>query len=403
MPLLSIWKSNPDTVSQMSIEQVVATAGNGRLLDDSDCSSELREYLSQVPSEKLGEYADYCLTHKFDNNGKILQDVVNELGRRLDYDVTNGRYQGAQGRIGNDGLWLSPEKHHLVVEVKTTDAYSISLDTIAQYRKSLQDQDEIGNENSMLLVVGRYDTGQLEAQVRGSRHAWDMRLISIDSLVKLVNLKENTEDETTSAKIRSVLIPMEYTRLDRLIDVLFTATRDVENVVESDSLNEESIEPEVRGQSTWVFTETKIIEQVKADILATISELNEVKLVKKSPSLYWTSDRSLGIACTISKQYEKNDLNYWYAYHAAWDDFLSKTEKGFFALGCVDLSIAFVVPYQLIHDRLPELNTTIKNGKPYWHIKILKKQDEKYYLLCPVSGKHLDLTDFALSLVSKTR
>src|SRR5436190_8275799 len=82
MPLISIWKSNPETVSQMSIEQIVATAGNGKLLDNSDCSSELREYLSQVSSEKLAEYADHCLTSKYDAGGKVLQDVVNEFGRR---------------------------------------------------------------------------------------------------------------------------------------------------------------------------------------------------------------------------------------------------------------------------------------------------------------------------------
>src|SRR5947207_15176321 len=131
MPLLSIWNSNPETISQFTIEQVVSTAGKGKLLDDTDCSKELREYLSQVSREKLSEYADYCLTTKFEHNGKILQDVVNELGRRLDYHVTNGRYQGSQNKIGNDGLWLSPAGHHLVIEVKTTDAYSISVDTIA--------------------------------------------------------------------------------------------------------------------------------------------------------------------------------------------------------------------------------------------------------------------------------
>src|SRR5436190_13511709 len=108
MALLSIWNSNPEALLNFSIEQIVATAGNGKLLDNSECSTELRTYLSQVSSEKLAEYADYCLTTKFDNNGKILQDVVNELGRRLDYQTTNGRYQGSRNAVGNDGLWLSP-------------------------------------------------------------------------------------------------------------------------------------------------------------------------------------------------------------------------------------------------------------------------------------------------------
>ena len=51
----------------------------------------------------------------------------------------------------------------------------------------------ISTPSSILIVVGRDDTGELEAQVRGSRHAWDIRLISADALVKLVNLKETVE------------------------------------------------------------------------------------------------------------------------------------------------------------------------------------------------------------------
>jgi len=68
-------------------------------------SRELRTFLSQVVTEKLEEYADYCLKNKFERNGCVLQDIVNELGRRLDYNVINGRYQGKAGLIGNDGLW----------------------------------------------------------------------------------------------------------------------------------------------------------------------------------------------------------------------------------------------------------------------------------------------------------
>lgn len=394
MPLLSIWNSNPETVSQMSIEQIVATAGNGRLLDDSDCSSELREYLSQVTSEKLAIYADYCLTTKFDNNGKILQDVVNELGRRLDYQVKNGRYQGSQNKIGNDGLWLSPEGHHLVIEVKTTDTYSISVDTIAQYRKSLRDQNEINEENSMLLVVGRYETGQMEAQVRGSRHAWDMRLISVDSLVNLVNLKENTDDEATISKIRSILIPMEYTRLDRLIDVMFTTAKDVENLIESETPHDEAQENVADEKGTWVFTETAIIDEKRTNILRTLGEINKTKLVKKSRALYWSADRSVGIACTISKKYERKAFDYWYAYHPHWDEFLSKTEKSYFVLGCVDIDIAFAIPHQIIKTKLPELNTTTKNGKTYWHIQIPKTPENQYYLNCQKTGEHVDLSPF---------
>ncbi len=125
MPLLELWSSNPATIGQFSIEQIVKTAGSGNLQDGSDCANELHAYLLEVSSDKLAEYIDTCLTAHFPNSGRVLQDLVNELGRRLDYKVSNGRYQGTVNTIGYDGIWVSPEGHSIVVEVKTTDAYGV--------------------------------------------------------------------------------------------------------------------------------------------------------------------------------------------------------------------------------------------------------------------------------------
>lgn len=202
MPLIALWKSAPAAVADMTIKQIVGNAGNGQLLDHSACSAELREYVGKIPSADLGRYVEQCLASPFDKSGMVLQDLVNELGRRLEYGVEDGRYQGVAGAIGFDGLWKSPEQHAIVVEVKTTDAYRISLDTIATYRAKLAEAGKIGPSSSVLIVVGRQDTGELEAQVRGSRHAWDVRLISAEALVTLVRLKENTEapDRTPGAR-----------------------------------------------------------------------------------------------------------------------------------------------------------------------------------------------------------
>jgi hypothetical protein len=125
VPLVDLWKSSPATVSQFTIEQVVTTAGDGSLRDESISSRELREYLLTVQSEKLFEYVDGCLTRGFTKSGAVHQDLINELGRRLDYEVENGLYQGRSNAVGFDGIWHAPDDHSLVIEVKTTDAYRI--------------------------------------------------------------------------------------------------------------------------------------------------------------------------------------------------------------------------------------------------------------------------------------
>src|ERR1700722_7666097 len=226
MGLIELWESSPQTVAQFTIEQIVKIAGDGNIIYDSTCSQELKEYLAKLPdSEKIRAYVEQCLSSGFHRSGMALQELVNELGRRLEYTVTNGRYGGTANKIGFDGIWKSPESHTIVVEAKRTDAYRVALATIAGYREKLKATNAITPTSSILIVVGRKDTGELESQVRGSRHAWDIRLISAEALGKLVLLKENAEGPEIGQRIRSLLVPMEYTRLDEMIDVMFTTAK----------------------------------------------------------------------------------------------------------------------------------------------------------------------------------
>ena len=121
------------------------------------------------------------------------------------------------------------DAHWLLVEVKTTDAYRINLDVIAGYRQQLIDADKFSaSASSILIIVGRQDTGDLEAQIRGSRYAWDTRLISVDAYSRLIAIKENLETPTVTAKIVELLKPREYTRIDPIIDLIFDTSRDVQ-------------------------------------------------------------------------------------------------------------------------------------------------------------------------------
>jgi hypothetical protein len=248
----------------------------------------------------------------------------------------------------------------------------------------------------MLLIVGREDTGELEAQVRGSRHAWDMRLISIDSLVHLVRLKESTEEAITGSKIRSVLVPMEYTRLDGLIDVMFTAAKDVESAVDS----EQPTEDEDTQRSGWEFTDRTIMQEKRAVIINTFAQERDFKLIRRSGALYWNPDHSFRIVCTVSKRYsDRSTTPYWYAYHPRWDAFLEPAKQAFFILGCMDLNVAFAIPLDVIRERLDELNTTVKaDGRTYWHIKIMETQQGGYSLHAPKSGNHLSLDQYSFPI-----
>jgi hypothetical protein len=83
MALLDLLKKSPDQVQDKQVQQLIAFAGAGKLLDESDCSREFRAFLGSIASSNLQNYADQCLIQTFPDSGLALQDVVNEIGSRL--------------------------------------------------------------------------------------------------------------------------------------------------------------------------------------------------------------------------------------------------------------------------------------------------------------------------------
>jgi hypothetical protein len=406
MPLLALWQSNPSAIATFSIEQIVSAAGNGDLRDNTECASELRRYLSEVPVDQLSAYLDHCLAHTFQRGGLVLQDIVNELGRRLDYKVENGRYQGTANTIGYDGLWTAPEGNSLTIEVKTTDAYRISLDKLAGYRRRLMERDQAAAENSILIVTGRDDTGELEAQIRGSRHAWDIRLISADALLKLVRIKESTEGPDTATKIRRLLIPVEFTRLDDLIDAIFTAAKDAENAAQAETApaKEDSDRQEANSEtaSRFDFTDGAALDAKRDELLTAVSTKLGTKLVKHSRALFQNAAHDIRVAVTISKRYLRNgQAPYWYAYHPHWDAFLDEAREGFLVLGCMDRPDGYLLPLLMVREELHKLNTTTRpDGAQYWHIKLVEQADGSMALQLPKTGSLKPLNEFRLVFIS---
>src|SRR5450759_1509910 len=148
MALTELWNTSPDQLRDKHVQQVIAFAGSGKLLDDGEASAEFRDFLSVIPSASLSRYADDCLKTAFEDSGLALQDSVNEIGRRLGFTVEHGRYRGIAGGIGFDGIWHSDDGKSIVIEVKTTDAYRIDLNKVAGYRRMLIQNDRLRPDDS---------------------------------------------------------------------------------------------------------------------------------------------------------------------------------------------------------------------------------------------------------------
>jgi hypothetical protein len=177
--------------------------------------------------------------------------------------------------------------------------------------------------------------------------------------------------------MRRLLTPLEYTRLDELVDVVFATTQDVETAVSSETgkpLDSDNEPGRETAESSWDFTPGEVIQRIREEMVAALAQQLGVSFVKKSRALYWDPNRSNRIVCTVSKRYSNQGIvRYWYAYHPQWHDFLQGGIDGFLVLGCTDLDLAFALPTAVMGQHLEELHTTEKkdgSGR-YFHIKIV--------------------------------
>lgn len=388
MALLDLWNKSPEQLQDKQIQQLIAFSGAGKLLDGNECSKEFRSFLASVPSDNLEVYADQCLSHSFPDSGFALQDVVNEIGSRIGADVECGRYRGTANHVGFDGLWRFRNGHAIVVEVKTTDAYRIDLNVIAGYRKELiQSGQVVESDSSMLLIVGRQDTGDLEAQIRGSRHAWDVRIISVDALLRLMAIKEEVEDPQIVQRIHSILIPREFTRLDEIADILFSAAEEIKQEtveIEEDLEDKKSKEPKFKP----VAFHDACVSRIQGSLGLTF--------VKRTRAQYSTPDKSTVVNCSVSKEHNpETKPNYWFAFHPHQREVLKDAQLAFVAFGCGTSKRVLLMPFAEFEPLLDGMWTTEKDDRLYWHVVIYRKGD-RYSLHRRKGEKNIDVTPYLL-------
>ena len=80
----------------------------------------------------------------------------------MGFEVEYGRYSGVHGKVGHDGMWRSG-KDVVVVEVKTTDTYTINTATLPNYINSLKSEGRIKPDDR---VIGLYVYAKSDPQVK---------------------------------------------------------------------------------------------------------------------------------------------------------------------------------------------------------------------------------------------
>lgn len=366
MSLYELWKEDPTQFREKRVDQIISFAGDGKLGDNNTAPGEFRGFLAKVPADMLARYAEECLAKGFVDSGLALQDIVNEIANRLGFTIEYGRYRGTKNEIGHDGIWSGPEGHNIVAEVKTTDAYRMPIETVASYRRKLIDSGRFSvDRSSILIIVGRDDTGELEAQIRGSRYAWEVRLISVDALIRLLHIRQEVDDPATETKIRSLLVPREYTRLDEIIDLVFSTTEDL--------LDDSPPDDSVDGGDRVSSAEPRATPVSFNDaVAARLSEHLKVDLTKQSRVVFADADEGVTVVCAVSKEYaDPKGAGYWFAFHPHQLEKLEAASIGYAAFGCGSADKIALFPIEFLKSQLEGANQTHRDdGRSYWHIQI---------------------------------
>lgn len=223
--LTRFYDEHPNSCKEMKLKQVASFAGDGNMLHKATYE-DLRDFFSKIDLPMFEKFVNEALSlekeDKFDDRGFVLQDLVNEMGRRLGYIVTHGLFKGKKGDNGFDGLWKAPDGRFIVMESKTSDAYAIDLKAIVGYREKLiSDKLITKNNSSILIVLGRDDKGVLTNFIKGSDEAAYIRAISTQALFGLVKKYGEGKNDSIQHQILNLLFPQDYMLLDNLVDLIF--------------------------------------------------------------------------------------------------------------------------------------------------------------------------------------
>ena len=237
---------------------------------------------------QIRDFVEECLRKSGDQYNRAFQDLVNYVGQLLGFEVTFGRYKGAQGVSGFDGYWRSPVDNgfHVVVEVKTTEVYAIKTATLVGYIHDLVSEKKIPDSDSAigLYVVGRPDPGvsQLENNIIAEKKTNQLRIISADSLLSLAEMMSN--EDISHEDALSILRPSRPT-IDPVVDVmgrLIAARQAEEPITQPGAAPVQSVESDVQY---W-------LTPVKGDKVQTAEEVIE-SLVGKN-GIYAFSETTPG-------------------------------------------------------------------------------------------------------------
>lgn len=230
---------------ELTLDRIVDLAGEWT--DDSRASHQFRSLLEdeQTPTEDVEGYLHEALQGAESYHNRALQDIVNNLGQRLGFQVEYGVYQGNTNTIGFDGHWISTaatDNIHLIVETKTSTTYTIDPGQAGKYMDKLAATNDLNSGQIYgLYVIGRGDIDTISKTVLGSQYRDRMRVITAQQLLNLLKIQQNSG--LLHEQIVDVLLPINAVDVGQIVELI----QDVIEFQDENSGTTTTTEPEPEG------------------------------------------------------------------------------------------------------------------------------------------------------------
>ena len=202
----------------------------------------------------------------------------------------------------------------------------------------------------------------------------------------LFRSKEELEDPLVVAKIRQILRPKEYTKVDDIIDLVFSAAKDVKE--------EEKIQLEFDPEEQEVKKFTPV--NFREACIARLQTHLKTGLIKRSAALFSSSDEKVGVICLNSRKHEMGKhAKYWFAFHPHQKETITQFSQGFVAFGCGSADLIVFIPAKEFVTWLERFWTTELEDRFYWHVRIVGDK-AKLTMDTRAGFKAIDVTQYVV-------
>ena len=194
----------------------------------------------------------------------------------------------------------------------------------------------------------------------------------------------------TLERIQQILQPLEYTRLDNIVAMLFNTTEDIK-IYESTSSQDQDESSRGKNSAKPVAYHEECLNR--------LSEHFKKPLVKQGRCFFASSDDKVRVVCAVSKEYghaQEGKTGYWFAFHPNQQEFLASVAQGYVAFGCGSAKNIILFAKDEFLKNLPLLNQTIREQRNYWHV-IIENRDGKWTLK---RSKESGKVDISKNLIS---